>query len=334
MKKNTSRKVLSMALAMVMSLTLCVPAFAVNFTENNSTKTLIENSLIKTEYEDIYKCTSGKYVMKADENTYLVMEKEDIPFSSEKRVSEILTDEAIPKEIRKSISKYYNSCTSLQKDEIALSLFRSVGICSVGSPVSPGTFEASYTLNGREMQSYVLKYTHVRMNETAIYQGAPTANVARSMFRFTLECFCAGNPIGSIASSIFGIGTSALQCWKAAHPSVHNVGGCTDDIMTAQFYYDLYQKWVYVYSDAMQCWNNGLYAEKVAIKNLTVDQYYYIEELRQGFNKAVYAGGTVVTFTAPDYTNPWQAAYDNMFLCKYEPVEVTAGNARFVFNSI
>ena len=86
MKKNTSRKVLSMALAMVMSLTLCVPAFAVNFTENNSTKTLIENSLIKTEYEDIYKCTSGKYVMKADENTYLVMEKEDIPFSSEKSI--------------------------------------------------------------------------------------------------------------------------------------------------------------------------------------------------------------------------------------------------------
>lgn len=101
--------------------------------------------------------------------------------------------------------------------------------------------------------------------------------------------------------------------------------------MTAQFYYDLYQKWVYVYSDALQCWNNGLYAEKVVINDLIVDQYGYIEELRRGFNKTVTKNGTIATFSAPDYANPWQTAYNNMFLCKYEPVEITAGNARFVF---
>lgn len=320
------RKFLSLLLALVMTMSLCVPCFAVD------NITIDATALRATETEGIFETKDGKYIMESD-GEYFLMEKNSVALSNESAVNRVLLDDDLPEGVKENIRQKYDALkVAGLADDVTLTLYEDMGLYQDSNTRGVGT-PVYKTYNGLEMKSIITSWTGLSQPTVKIYDGKSAYLSASTLVDVLM---IGGNLVkeGAKASKIlaaFSAGKTLWQAYKEVNPGITKTTASNDDFVELNFNYDFYQKSVYVYSEVVGDWQDALEAQKVVVRNPYIRACYMDDSGYSGGTKVLQIVGKVVTWESESYSDPWQTANYHMFLKLIEEVDATVGNYKFMF---
>ena len=320
------KKLIALLLAVSTCFALSAPCFAADNSMINAA------ALKTTETAGVFETYDGKYVMESN-GEYFLMKKSSIALTNEVAVNHILQNNDLPTEVKENIREKYDALKEAGlTDDVTLTLYEDLGLYQNAN--TRGVQDPVYkTYNGLEMKSIVTSWTGRNQPTVKIYDGKKAYNSASTLIDIAM---IGGNFVkeGSKASKIlaaFSAGKTLWQAYKEVNPGIIKTTASNDDFVELNFTYDFYQKFVYVYSEALDGWQHALDAEKAVIKNPYIRACYVDDSGYSGGSKVLQIIGKVVTWESESYSDPWQTAHNHMFFKLIEQLDATVGDYKFVF---
>lgn len=287
-------------------------------------------SLVPTETDTVFQSAFGGYFVE-DSDSYIPVSKTDIPFSSASAVQAILNSDDYSSQIKESIQKYYRYAVQEDlTDEITMHLY------------SSGSFiideEGTGTHFGKEMRYQVLDYGTMSTRTKELYAGINAFEFADNATNLaiaaaSLVVMCPGvaaiPAAAAISVAITGVSAakSMLDILRLLYPN-KTFSGTTDDFIEVNFHYRYCEKHVSVNTDTLG-WTDAVTTCKALVDKGTLRLCLYDKDnLEMSDNSYKINSFTV---QGASYADPWEAAYNHMFLALYEPAEIEVGDLTLNF---
>lgn len=324
MKK--AKKLLALALSIATCFSLSAPCFALD-------NIMLDTTTLKTtETMGIFETKDGKYVMESN-GDYFLMEKSSVALSNESAVNRVLLDDDLPAGVKENIRQKYSALKAAGvADDVTLTLYEDMGLYPNSNTRGVGT-PVHKTYNGLEMKSIITSWTGLNQPTVKIYDGKKAYNSASTLIDIAMigGFFVKEGSKASKILAAFSAGKTLWQAYKEVNPGIIKTTASNDDFIELNFNYDFYQKSVYVYSKALESWQDALEAQKVVIRNPYVRACYMSDSGYSGGTKVLQVIGKVVTWESNSYSDPWQTANEHMFLKLIEDLDATVGDYKFMF---
>lgn len=324
------KKKISILLCLCLALTLPVSAAESNLHDT------CENSITSTYnhatcFSNIKMSEEGHYAIcieVGDKTIYQPAKRFDIQVSDRNSVNLVVNNEDIPEEIRSEIEERYQKAISQNNYELEMVLFTAASAAvpyeaSEESAISESAISESeyYTYNGRNMRSDRL-YTYNMSTGTAyIDKGHATKETAEALFNLNL-CIASMLPMPKI--SLVASGVSLLTAYRNLGYSQYIVGDNEDYIWIRIIYDDVLQ-WTYGEMSPDE-WLLGLETQKVSIRDILSEEYYFNSSLRRG-QAAQFQQSNIKDFEleTENFSSPWEKAYYGVFAPTIETVWAKVG---------
>lgn len=286
------KKMMSLALALVMCMTLCVPAFANTISESPSyTVTLYplgngeyatspmtrspmarnsDDSISATvsEYEGMLAVSETSFLTPTGNNTYLLVDKIEIDTDNFDTSLATLEDYDIPEDYIEGIETTIAEQKRLGNEELKVSVFAPPTETSQNetrtASANPPIY---YTYKRYRFKDIITQYSHMSSGMVE-KTGKDTMNVARSITNLVISCV----GVASKSVSLFGAGLSALAVYEAAYGPV--TYGATGDRLYTNIIYNKTVKETDSWSEGNQVWRYGLISYHADITRQETYQYY------------------------------------------------------------
>ena len=164
------------------------------------------------------------------------------------------------------------------------------------------------TWNGQTFHHYQVYFTDMWTSWQTISEKSATTKAVLSAIK---EIVVSGAgmvsaPIG-VASSIYAGGKSCLEAFQTATGKTPIYGNTNNKVMV-DVNYDIYLKYTYFYDKGLKEDRLGCSSQKVYLKRVDTDSYFYTSTGGARDEKTVYPKKTYKT---PNYDNPESIAYDH-----------------------
>lgn len=318
-------RIFALIMALVTCFTLCIPCFAMELPRNEPM------ALAATEAADIYQALDGTLLLESG-GEYHVVEKTDVPLSSEAAVSQVLGDESLPIEVREDIEEKYNILKENgMTNTVSLHIYDDMGLYN---PARGGVddYPVYREYNGHQMKSIVTSWTDMNQPTEIIYEGKTTYPTASQLtdIALSLGSFVEKSKTWDTRLAIFGLGKTLWSIYQESKP-IKKTTASLSDFVELSFTYDFYQKYVFVYSTSLEVWEDALEAQKAVIKDPFIRACFMSDDGYSGGRRIIDAKGQKVPVVSLSYDNPWETASNHIFFKLIEDIDATIGNYNFVF---
>lgn len=332
------KKFLSVLLSVVILFTISAPTFAFSINTVPSEQTILSNkeatslNLVPTKTDSVYQAATGEYFIH-DRDFYVAVERTDIPLNSPAALQAVVNSDDFSPRLKASIQNYYEYAVQENiADETTMTLYSSPGFTIAE--------EGSDDSLGKEMRYQVLDYGSTSIPGQRINSGLDTFTMADSAVNLSINSASlaviglglVNVPISTtVQAGITGVSAakSILDIFRAAFPN-KTFTGTTEDFAEITFHYDYYEKYVTVKTDNAG-WTDALTSGKACIDLSKLRVCLYDEE-ELDMSEEWYELEPF-TVQGENYEDPWQAAYDHMFLGLFEPACIEVGDLTYDFGA-
>ncbi len=282
---------------------------------------------IETEFEGIYKSSSGVYAMEtASENgeEYIPCGKLDINLKTEDDLNTLLNNDDITDEVKEAIKEIYREITEDGRTYESITLFSTeFATDSLPPTASTNTISSYYTYNGAKMRSDRLITRNAGTKTRTIKSGSGTSSVAASIANIAVTVASSANQYISFLAS----GISLLKDFNNTYGTTW-VTMSSEDFLEVALTYDKIDQWTY--RQVGNEWHLGLVTQKATVTNIYSRQYYFNLKKREGREKKTDRNVNIV-FKSPHFDSPWATAYQWVNSPREEWMTWKCGSVTFKF---
>lgn len=283
-------------------LTLCINPIARAENEvKNTAKVPILNTydLETTEYSNIYLTTSDDYVMKCDDDSFIIVGRLDIDLLNDAEYQQALQNTDIPSEVKEALSKKRE--LAINNDQPSTVSFFSPDLANNSNIAKNNSKEIYHTYNGHQMKSVQLVTKGCSSGYHTVADGKGAYRIAKSIVNIVIS-FYNGS---SKAIPIIGKGISIYDIFMDAVGSSAVINGNTGDLIQVCIEYDITDQWTY--GKIGTTWTLGLMTHNAEISKIDTYQHYYDSNAAQFQNKHIYQYN--ISVVSPHFNDPWETAW-------------------------
>lgn len=254
-------------------LTLCINPIARAENEvKNTAKVPILNTydLETTEHSNIYLTTSDDYVMKCDDDSFIIVGRLDIDLLNDAEYQQALQNTDIPSEVKEALSKKRE--LAINNDQPSTVSFFSPDSANNSNIAKNNSKELYHTYNGHQMKSVQL-----------VTKGCSSG----------YHTVADGKGISIYDIFMDSVGSSAV------------INGNTGDLIQVCIEYDITDQWTY--GKIGTTWTLGLMTHNAEISKIDTYQHYYDSNAAQFQNKHIYQYN--ISVVSPHFNDPWETAW-------------------------
>lgn len=316
------KRVLKKICLIICLAAMCVQTMPVLAAFDTPGKQIIEKcnleSLLPTQSENIYETVDGEYLMKAEEDKYIVLERHTFSLDNETIFKAQLDSLDIPDDLKESIVDKYNYLESQGRTENAeVSIYE--GLNKIDSN-GRSTIDDLPIIDfeGRKFKCYTVTYGDLAIRET-VKQGSSVYQYLKNASSIVISIIGLPGVLQStpVIVGAAGLGLTFLDLIEQWTNSI--ITGHMDDEHWIDGNYSTVLNTYYIYSDALESWNRVLDTQFVEVEDLKFTSYTVGEVAPN-----MYEGSTSILatyndiLTTPSYSQALPVALEHQFLPKIE----------------
>lgn len=330
------KKLMSLVLAMAMSLSVLPAANAVNTpkpeTESGYSKTYMDSAV----FDGIKVSDVGQYAIAASDGSEVPVGMLKVNLLDQEQYSAVMDRADISESVKESLVPKHDQAIDVGKTEQYVFIFspRLLDNNAAGTYAIPSG-RTEYTWNGHKFLIERLYTYNDDSGYVNIQTGVPTKEIAANIFDVTLA-------IGSLKSEAVSLLASHISLLQAFLnlcnlSNANYVPGHTGDYIQACVTADTCEQWTWgKHLPTDPDWFLGVYTERVFVKKVEARQKYYVSSMSGFVQKDLDPIYPNCELKGTHYTDDWQQAceyaWDNRMSTATDPTPTwKLGNKIFTY---
>lgn len=332
---KTAKKWISLLL--VFALCFAIPAAALD--NNNQLNCEVEKEASATYtnmtiFEGIKASDNGQYAISSTDGGEVPVGMLQVDLLDEEQYSAVLTNPDLSEPVKESLASKRDHALEIGESKQYVFIFspRLLDENTAGTYAIPAG-RTEYTWNGHKFMIERVYTYDVHSGFEYIQRGVSTKQVASTITDITLGVASLSNKFSFAASgiSLLKIFLNALNLSNANY-----ISGFSDDYIQADVISDVCEQWTWgKHLSTDPDWFLGVYTRRVFVKQVRVEQYYYVSSL-SGYKlspNTIYPNHEI---KGAHFTDDWQQAcsyaWDGRMSTLTDPAPTwTLGNKTFVY---